>query len=878
MNADADLARVVLFVALGAVVSSTGGAVAAPSLRAPMTPIQGIQSFATLDVDLDGDTDVVTVGWTGMFDAWSNDGAGVLTQTQSVALSESAFDVVVADVNQDGRFDAVVSLATTVQVMINQPAGFTLGVNLPVGGESPGRLAAADFDQDADVDVIVGTRSTGGGAFYILIGDGAGGFAPAVPYWPGWGGGPANVKIGDMNADGGMDAMWLGHGVRFHWTLGNGSGGFAFHGWHNPMPSTNMTGLAIGDVDADGRDDAVVSERIVSNLASYLRTYRSVAPFDFVPVAWSFIPASSSDVVLAELTGDGYLDAVTGASYVLEGSGTGAFETRAPTPFQANRLALADMNGDTRLDLVGTTPWGVSPDQLSLGLSDDSGIASRFGGTVVPLTEYPDTMRAMIAFDVDGDQDDDLVTAGGTSIVVFRSDAGGAFTPGPTSTAVVEAHQLLHGDFDGDGIQDIVFARDANELGFSRGDGDGGFVSPKRFFSLLGAKRKMLSIAAADVDGDQNLDVLAHSIDDSSVAPVISSIRIFKGNGAGGFQLVTQVSAGYSVLARNALAARDVNGDLLPDLLLGNIPETVPYQSLSNLQGRLTVWTGTGGFGFGPPTHYTAGPDPSSIVFADFDQDSRIDVALGNALGHHLDSPVPATVLFGAAGGGFGSPVPVGADFGGYRLAAGDFDGDGLIDLAAVDISQTGGILLASDGSGSFDRFGFVTPQSPDQLVAADFDGDGRLDLATHGKWVGIVVIDARPPAPSSCAGATATYGAGCPGSTGFVPTLSAYGCPSPGETVELELLGVPSTSLTFFLLSVATANLPMGYGCSLLVAPPLVTAPVAKAAGVTDVAVVHVPIPVGTPSVTVHLQSFVTNVAVPAGFANSNGVTLTIP
>src|SRR5690606_9016790 len=313
--------------------------------------------------------------------------------------------------------------------------------------------------------------------------------------------------------------------------------------------------------------------------------------------------------------------------------------------------------------------------------------------------------------------------------------------------------------------------------------------------------------------------------------------------------------------------------------LLGNVPETAPFPGLGGLQGRLTVWPGTGGFGLGLPGHFPAGPDPASITFADFDQGSQMDVAFGNALGGHLTVPVNATVLFGTGGGSFGPPVKVGEEGGAHRMAGGDFDGDGLIDLACIEhgIWPDGGVLFRSDGTGSFERIGYAAPQ-PNLVLAADFEGDGRLDLVSHGIGHGIFGADPRPPAPTSCAGTTTNYGAGCAAASGFFPTLSAYGCPTAGNTVELELLGAPSPAVNFFLLSVATTNLPMGYGCNLLVAPPFVAAPVAKAAGLYAATVAHLPVPLGTPPVTVHVQAFVTIILVEVGFANSNGVTLTNP
>ena len=64
-------------------------------------------------------------------------------------------------------------------------------------------------------------------------------------------------------------------------------------------------------------------------------------------------------------------------------------------------------------------------------------------------------------------------------------------------------------------------------------------------------------------------------------------------------------------------------------------------------------------------------------------------------------------------------------------VAAGDFNGDGKLDLAVADFEGLIAILLGT-GTGSFDRAGAagVPIDSPNPLAVGDFNGDGELDLA----------------------------------------------------------------------------------------------------------------------------------------------------
>jgi hypothetical protein len=125
---------------------------------------------------------------------------------------------------------------------------------------------------------------------------------------------------------------------------------------------------------------------------------------------------------------------------------------------------------------------------------------------------------------------------------------------------------------------------------------------------------------------------------------------------------------------------------------------------------------------------FPAGTAPAYIAMGDFNGDGRPDLAIANSGSNNL------SVLLGTGNGGFsaasGSPFSVG--YGPMSVGVGDFNRDGLADLAVANETSNGIIVLLGSGSGAFT----ATPQSPfgtgmrpDAVAIADFNGDGNADL-----------------------------------------------------------------------------------------------------------------------------------------------------
>ncbi len=166
--------------------------------------------------------------------------------------------------------------------------------------------------------------------------------------------------------------------------------------------------------------------------------------------------------------------------------------------------------------------------------------------------------------------------------------------------------------------------------------------------------------------------------------------------------------------------AGDFNGDGHLDLAVADTgSETV------------SVLLGNGDGTFQPPAYYAVGTDPDAIVAGDFNGDGRLDLAVENSGSNINFFPGTVSVLLGNGDGTFQSQVTDAVGSRPVSIVAGDFNGDGRLDLAVANIGSDMVSVLLGNGDGTFQpQVTYAVGSGPDSIVAGDFNGDGRLDLA----------------------------------------------------------------------------------------------------------------------------------------------------
>ncbi len=131
------------------------------------------------------------------------------------------------------------------------------------------------------------------------------------------------------------------------------------------------------------------------------------------------------------------------------------------------------------------------------------------------------------------------------------------------------------------------------------------------------------------------------------------------------------------------------------------------------------------------------GKNPSGIATGDFNGDGILDLAVTE---YDSGNGQEVAVLLGKGDGTFQAPVRYETGLGPYAVIAADFNHDGKLDLAVADEFENSISILLGNGDGTFrPHKKFITPTFPHELAAADFDGDGNLDLAVNGSSNGFL-------------------------------------------------------------------------------------------------------------------------------------------
>jgi len=793
-----------------------GLASAAPAQRfgftRQMLPVDDLRtrSIALGDVDGDGDVDAFVssagVPIPGPSRLYLNDGGGVFEDVTGANLPgflEDTRAVALGDLDGDGDLDAFVGNVGPNRVFLNDGSGVltdATSTNLPTLSDRTNSVSLGDVDGDGDLDVLVGNGFTapGGGPppeqNRLYLNDGSGTFTDATSTnLPALFDFTTSVVLGDVDADGDLDAFTGNHGQPNRLYLNDGTGTYLdVTATHLPPLIDNTTAIALGDLDGDGDLDAFVGNGGFPGWQNRLHVNTGAGVF--IDVA-SGLPSSTDNtwaIALGDVDGDGDLDALVGNQgqdrlFLNDGSGmfTNATATHLPgIPDDTGSVSLADVDGDGDLDaLIGTgLPQLFSfPEQDRLYLNDGTGSFS--DATARNLPSLVAWTNAVALGDVDGDGDLDAVA--GITLApgkrVLRNDGTGAWTDVTTTSlgfVPTEATaDVALGDADGDGDLDLFvanglpfFSPSPEPVRLYSNTGSGAFSDVTAASLPFGLSVKATCLELGDVDGDGDVDAF---VGRSGPNVILTN----SGVGSGTFTAANIPYVDYTL----DIALGDVDGDGFLDAFVANAG-----------QNRLYRNSGVGPFLNVTGTHLPSMLDTtSSVALGDVDGDGDLDAFLGN--GHPFIAfgfPEQNRLYLNGGTGVFTDVTATSlSPFLDHTVAVSlaDLDGDGDLDAFVANYSQRNR-LLRNDGTGHFaDITASSMPNVTDLDLAVamgDVDGDGDVD------------------AIAGVRGQDRLY-------TNLTRQLVWRGIPRVGKPLTLDVYG-PSWGAWFLAFSTGTASVPI--------------------------------------------------------------------
>jgi hypothetical protein len=786
------------------------------SLVEPFSNVYG--AVVPGDFNGDGKTDLVYVvsGQTNQLAVLFGNGDGTFTAAQnSTSIGVNASELVVGDFNGDGRQDVAVSFYTqqTNNLTIylgNGDGTFTPGAT-PAQEISVDNLAGGDFNGDGNEDLAV----TDGLSLHILFGNGDGTFAV----------GPSttatfmNFAVGDFNKDGQLDIVYAGHGLTI--LLGNGDGTFREG---VTLPSTGYSyAPAVADFNGDGildiADTNAVEDPDFLMDDGFVSVYLGAGDGSFTASASLTVQLGPRTIVVGDFNRDGKADiALTNFSSNSDstflGNGDGTFTaagTLSTGGNAAETLVTADFNGDGAADLVTTYTTGLTaylsqPTMTSVATA--SGVTVVGTGTHMVTANYPGSgpyepsLSPPIGLTPLTDPNPvitvlDFVASPGSS---------GAYGQQVTLTATLSPYTAQGKTSDGEtitfysgrypvGTATLQSGVATLQLGTlpvgintltAKYGGDETFVgsiSGVREFSVGGpapatttslnitadgqpvttvaAGKAVTLTASVLVNGTPLISAGIFNFCDAS-APYCADVHVlgtaqmtragtaaFKfvpGIGTHSYKAVFLPTSSYAA-SSSAAAALAVTGSFptttslaasgdgsdytLTATTTGYVDAigapsptgTVTFVDMSNQNSTLAtavLGQGTPGIHVAPPIQVPAGSEPISVAAGDFNGDGIVDLAVGSDIDQTL------TVLIGNGDGTFHQGVNPSIAGGGV---AGDLNGDGITDLVVPQGYAPLKVLLGV-GDGTFKVL--TEPSISNAFYAAmgDFNGDGILDLA----------------------------------------------------------------------------------------------------------------------------------------------------
>lgn len=683
---------------------------------------------------------------------------GLFSGTNNFPVANLPYAAAIGDFNLDGKQDVAIANygINTVSIRLGDGLGnFTGNSNFTVG-QNPQSIAIADFDLDGKQDLLVTNFVSN--TISILYGTGNGDFS--LPLHIPVGSLPYAAVAADFNNDGRPDIAAANYGSNNVFILMANAAGF-----DAPISINVGSGprsLVTGDFNLDGRQD-LASANYLDNTIS-IRLGNGAGIFTGGTVATGTNPHS---IAMADFNNDGKQDLATanlnsGTASIRIGDGLGNFTGAAEINVgnTARSICTGDFNGDGKQDFA-TANYSLNAVSVKLG----DGTGNFTGNTTVAVENSP---FAVVTGDFNADGKLDLLTANagnnsfsvrlgtlnqvnvlGNNILIADADTSPSLTDDTDFGNVTNNVQhnfsihnpgtvnLLIRNITSSGTNASMFTIGA--VGYPKIIPPGVTETFQVTFvpTSTGIKNAVVNISTDNCDkANYDFAVQGNGIE---LVPILGNYQNTIITTAGGNITIEPTVAPANTENITVYTSSSFKGILSADPVTGIVTVTNAYPagvynvtikangvSTASTNFLLTVNNSSCSQGqFNSAGNMNTGSLPSSAVTGDFNRDGIQDLAIANM------GSGTVSLLNGNGSGIFTANTEL-ITAGAGSIVTADFNSDGLHDIATANsINNSISIITALSSGGFGNSFTINSGNEPMSISTGDFNADGKADLVT---------------------------------------------------------------------------------------------------------------------------------------------------
>jgi len=355
---------------------------------------------------------------------------------------------------------------------------------------------------------------------------------------------------------------------------------------------------------------------------------------------------------------------------------------------------------------------------------------------------FCDVSNGDISFgDIDGDNDQDVLITGSKSgfrkTKLYKNDGNGNFIiVDNTPFSDVDYSSVAFADIDGDNDLDLLITGKMYDNGYQyianlyTNDGNGNFteVNNTPFTGVANS-----SVAFADIDNDNDQDLLITGFYNDGTNDYYIA-KLYTNDGNGNFTEVNNTP--FTGVTNSSIAFADIDNDNDQDVIITG------KTSDSMTSGTTKLYTNDGNGNFVEVSNNgLISIDSGSVVFGDIDGDNDKDLLLTGINVNQYYTQSFVSKLYTNDGNGNFTEVN-GTSFEGAGWASNgffDFDNDNDLDILITGYNNTSNVakLYSNDGNGNYSEVLNTTfdEVSNSNLDFADINGDNYLDIMIIGEY-----------------------------------------------------------------------------------------------------------------------------------------------